>query len=406
MQDTTTDQAAAAPSGAKTKDQTQHVSADGLWRSFPKVPRLMQYVPSGVYFARLRHKGRLFKRSLETNVFTTAKLKLPDKVKEIVRPKAAVGTFAEARLLLETDLANDHTLKPASKRYRRNCISALLRTWPGLDGEKLPKIKLAACQEWATRFSDRYDEQFYNNTVATFRSILERGGLRHDDNPGFQLDRIGVPPKELTLPEPEQFENMLKAIDARGGRARQSADLARFLAYSGCRISEARLAVWADVDLDRGEIKVRNAKRKIVSSTSGVRYVPIIHEMRELLARLRQEQQPQPTDRICKLRQCQKPLTRACKDVGAARITHHDLRHLFATRCIESGVDIPTVSRWLGHADGGALAMRCYGHLRRGHSQEMARKVIFSQSKPANVVDLPVASVGEPATPGAVAVGK
>jgi hypothetical protein len=50
--------------------------------------------------------------------------------------------------------------------------------------------------------------------------------------------------------------------------------------------------------------------------------------------------------------------------------------------------------------------MRCYGHLRRGHSQEMARKVIFSQSKPANVVDLPVASVGEPATPGAVAVGK
>jgi len=34
------------------------------------------------------------------------------------------------------------------------------------------------------------------------------------------------------------------------------------------------------------------------------------------------------------------------------------LRHLFATRCIESGVDIPTVSRWLGHKDGGALAMK------------------------------------------------
>jgi site-specific recombinase XerD len=31
-----------------------------------------------------------------------------------------------------------------------------------------------------------------------------------------------------------------------------------------------------------------------------------------------------------------------------ARITHHDLRHLFAMRCIESGVDVPTVSRWLG----------------------------------------------------------
>jgi hypothetical protein len=26
--------------------------------------------------------------------------------------------------------------------------------------------------------------------------------------------------------------------------------------------------------------------------------------------------------------------------------------------CIESGLDIPTISRWLGHSDGGALAMR------------------------------------------------
>lgn len=34
------------------------------------------------------------------------------------------------------------------------------------------------------------------------------------------------------------------------------------------------------------------------------------------------------------------------------RITHHDLRHLSATTCIESGVDVPTVARWLGHRDG------------------------------------------------------
>jgi len=34
--------------------------------------------------------------------------------------------------------------------------------------------------------------------------------------------------------------------------------------------------------------------------------------------------------------------------------TECPLRHLFATRCIENGVDIPTVSRWLGHQDGGA----------------------------------------------------
>jgi hypothetical protein len=67
------------------------------------------------------------------------------------------------------------------------------------------------------------------------------------------------------------------------------------------------------------------------------------------------------------------------------RITHHDLRHLFATRCIESGVDIPTVSRWLGHKDGGALAMKTYGHLRDEHSTAMAKRVSFK--KPENIVE-------------------
>ena len=75
-------------------------------------------------------------------------------------------------------------------------------------------------------------------------------------------------------------------------------------------------------------------------------------------------------------------LIRPARNLSIARITHHDLRHLFATRCIESGVDIPTVSRWLGHKDGGALAMKVYGHLRDSHSTAMAQKVRFHESKP------------------------
>jgi len=44
---------------------------------------------------------------------------------------------------------------------------------------------------------------------------------------------------------------------------------------------------------------------------------------------------------------------------------------------VESGIDIPTVARWLGHSDGGMLALKIYGHLRREHSQNMAAKVTF-----------------------------
>jgi hypothetical protein len=66
------------------------------------VPRLMQHVPSGVYFARVRHKGKLFRAGcrvgLETNAFTIAKLKLPDNVRKLMKPRAALGT---SRAILE-----------------------------------------------------------------------------------------------------------------------------------------------------------------------------------------------------------------------------------------------------------------------------------------------------------------
>lgn len=360
--------------------RSQHLSNDGKWRYFPKVPNLLQYVSTGTYFARVKIKGKTIRQSLETDVFTTAKLKLPDKLKGFRKPQPVVGTFAEARLLYEADLENDYTLAEQSKLYRKARIAALLRTWPGLDESKLIKILETSCREWAKRFAAVFDEQNFNNTLGTLRMILKRGGLRHDDNPAFKIKRLGVKPKQLQLPEPDQFLQLLDIIATSGaGQAQHCADLARFLAFSGCRISEARQLTWADVDWTRGEIKIHNAKRSRTSHGSELRFVPIIPPMLELLKRLKQSNRL-PSDRVCILGECEKSLTRACKLVGIPRITHHDLRHLFATRCIEAGVDIPTVAHWLGHSDGGALAMKVYGHLRREHSASMAQKVTFQKS--------------------------
>jgi hypothetical protein len=44
-------------------------------------------------------------------------------------------------------------------------------------------------------------------------------------------------------------------------------------------------------------------------------------------------------------------------------------------------VDIPTVSRWLGHKDGGALAMKVYAHLRDSHSTAMAQRIRFTENE-------------------------
>jgi integrase len=107
--------------------------------------------------------------------------------------------------------------------------------------------------------------------------------------------------------------------------------------------------------------------------------VPLIPDARALFERMRSERADEPLDeKVFAVRESQKALDRSCKKIGIDRLTHHDFRHLFATRCIESGVDIPTVSRWLGHRDNGALAMKTYGHLRREHSIAQAQRVTFA----------------------------
>jgi integrase len=378
---------------AKTVRKLTRTSKDSKWKTFLGHAGLMQYVPSGHYFARAKVNGIVKRASLETDVFTTAKDNLPAKLKELRKPAPEIGTFGDARTAYETDLEADHALAPQSKQYRKARIAALLKSWPGLDNKKLKDISLTACHEWARRYSDKWDEQNFNNTLGTLRAIIERGGIGIDANPARKIKRLGVKPTVLELPEPSQFVKLIETIENAGsGFSKDCADLVRFLAFSGCRISEARQVTWADVDFERGEIKVHNAKRTRTANHHPFRLVPIIPAMRELLQRLRCQNPHGQNDRVCVLGECEKSLTNACKNNGVSRLTHHDLRHLFATRCIEASVDIPTVARWLGHVDGGALAMKVYGHLRRTHSQQQAQLVTFGTSElPENV--LPLAAV-------------
>jgi integrase len=181
----------------------------------------------------------------------------------------------------------------------------------------------------------------------------------------------------------------------RNGHSRYSphcADFAAGLAFTGCRKSEAGHITWRDVDFDAGEIVVRGDP-EVGTKNWELRRVPLIPDAHALFERMCNERPSEPLDtNVFRVGECQKALDRACKKVGADRITHHDLRHLFATRCIESGVDIPTVSRWLGHKDGGALAMKTYGYLRREHSIAQAQRVRFAPVTPkqADVIAFPV----------------
>ena len=52
------------------------------------------------------------------------------------------------------------------------------------------------------------------------------------------------------------------------------------------------------------------------------------------------------------------------------------------------GVNTPTFSKWLGHKDGGALAMKVYGHLRQEHSFAQIKRVSFANEPAMNIVPM------------------
>lgn len=364
------------------------------WQKTP-FANLIRYEPSQTYFARLRVKGKLIRRSLKTKTLSVAKLRLAD-LENAERKKARSSnavlqgkmTFGDALAAYKQQRENDPNIKPGTREYDDYRIKALLESWPDLEGEDVGKISDSECKSWSEKNAKKASSSSHNHTVGILRRVFKiaiEAGARYD-NPALAAKWVKEhTKKQIKLPEPGQLEMIIKEIRNSGNRryANVSANLVEFLAYGGFRKSEAQNINWADCDLMRGKIIVRGSPETGLKGrqVGESRIVPMIPDMRRLLERLKIERpNVLPNESVMRVAECKRSIDSACKKLRITRFTHHDLRHLFATRCIESGVDIPTVSRWLGHKDGGALAMKVYGHLRDSHSAEMALKVKFGQN--------------------------
>ncbi|MBR1434078.1 MAG: site-specific integrase [Bacteroidales bacterium] len=66
---------------------------------------------------------------------------------------------------------------------------------------------------------------------------------------------------------------------------------------------------------------------------------------------------------------------RMCRRIGLPRMHFHCLRHSFATRCIESGVDYKTVSSLLGHANI-STTLNLYVHPDREQKRKAVAKLL------------------------------
>jgi integrase len=147
--------------------------------------------------------------------------------------------------------------------------------------------------------------------------------------------------------------------------------LLSLLRFTGMRIGEAVALTWRDVDLERGEIRVRSSK-----TAAGIRTIPVLPELDRDLC----DWQRRVTDRglywldgpvlVSSHRTAMKPTFawRVLKRIAArggvrvrpatdasnenvSTISPHTLRRTFASDLLNRGVRIETVASVLGHSD-------------------------------------------------------
>lgn len=360
---------------------------------------------NGGYYFRVTVGGKQIWESLHTKLKSVAEARASEKrriirsaQKTVIAARTGNLTIGQAIEIALQEVDQNPDLKPATKHFRRKAAGALLRSWPELAMLDPRKVTTRQVREWSHRIrtttplhipfrakrpmrtAQGCSVSKHNSMLDILRMALDvavREGAafsnvaRHDS-----ITRPAQKPKALTLPNRSDFPKLIAEMRAIGGNAKHAADLAEFLAYSGARKNEAAHVIWSDVDFERNTILLRETK------SGDPRRIPIIAELRTLLESLNASRPfDAPDSPVLAVNEAQKSIDSAARRAGVPRLTHHDLRHLFATTLIEHGIDIPTVARLLGHRDGGALAMRTYGHLRDEHAQQVMGRVSYVDTK-------------------------
>ncbi|NQT80280.1 MAG: site-specific integrase [Candidatus Aminicenantes bacterium] len=218
-----------------------------------------------------------------------------------------------------------------------------------------------------------------NREIALLKTIfykaVEWGRL--DSNPLKSVKTFKEPnPKDITL----SLDEMRDLIEIANNHLKPILIIAL---NTGMRRGEILSLKWENIKFEKRYIHIENTKngrsREVPMNDPVIKSLSAIPQSSEFVFYNPKTGGP--------IKDVKKSFKTACKNVGIKRLRFHDLRHVAASRMVEAGIDIVTVSRILGHSDIKITAER-YCH---PTNETMRRAVdslgeIFKKSK--NIVDV------------------
>jgi integrase len=261
---------------------------------------------------------------------------------EILRGTAGIARkprdmkFSDARQKFEAWA--DMNTKPRTARYYRDCLRWLAKTFEGKRLSEISPFLVEKHRHWRIHSNAKIRA---NRETATLRALFNRckaWKLYEGNNPVDEVKISQEPKQRLRFLEPEDEQRLLEAA------AEPLRSMILVGIHCGLRLrSEALTLQWQDVDLSRRTLTVLSSYAK----SKKARTVPLNSAVHAALTYLRGQRRSEyvfAKQNGMPYYSIRTAFETACHRAGLLDVTPHTLRHSFATRLLENGVDAKTVA--------------------------------------------------------------
>lgn len=265
-----------------------------------------------------------------------------------------------------------YKLEASTKRSWRRARLSLDHLKRGFRGKRVSEITKLRIDEYKNRRLESVSGPTVNRELAALSHLFSKAiGWRHAvSNPVRGITRYAESdPVERPLTREE--EGRLLAAAFKRLRA-----IVLVALNTGMRRNEILSLRWRNINLSEGQIELeaRNTKggkkRRLVplntAAAEALRSIPRTHELVFFNPKTK-----------CQIKDIKTAFHAACKKAKIHGLRFHDLRHTFACRLVEKGVDIVTIQRLLGHS-------RIQTTMRYAHSPEEGQRLAVAKLEERN----------------------
>lgn len=322
----------------------------------------------GTYYLRYKLAGK----TCHTKIGRTSEMSLADARKKVMALKLEIANGSHSNTnkvvkkgdMLMNDLwAEYYEFAKSTKRsFKRDEQLWRLRIQPKFGHLKLSEVNVRQIQ---TMMMDIRKEGLSGASADHHGQLMRRlgnlavkwGCLDVNFARGIQLyhefNQVN------NVPTDAQLQKLIEVLNT--DENRPICQLVLFILSTGCRLNEALSAEWRNVSLDKRLWTVPHESSK----SKRPRTIPLNDSALSVLKQINRKESDVYVFTNAKTNKpfvnVFKPWDRIRNKAGLPQLRLHDLRHMYATFCVNNGCTIFEVSQLLGHAD--TRVSQRYSHL-------------------------------------------